>query len=100
MGEEDRVWSRADLIDELADISYKMTEVEKQIKSAMEAMGSVVKEQMEGTMPMSSALVELIMIDLRKTINDLERLKTELQKEYKELALEGEKNDPLFWCTR
>lgn len=100
MSEEDRIWSTPDLLDELADISYKMTEVEKQITSAMEAMGSVVKEQMEGAMPMSSALVELIMIDLRKTINDLERLKDELRKEYDELSIAGEKNDPLFWCSR
>lgn len=100
MSEEEILWSTPDLLNELADLNFKMLEVEKQITSAMESMGTVVREQMEGAMPMSSALVELIMIDLRKTVDDLERLKAELRKEYDELVIEGEKNDPLFWCSR
>lgn len=97
--EEDVVWAAGDLMNELSDISWKMQEIDKQIRSAMDTLTDIVRNQMRGSLR-SFDISEVLINDLHKTIDNLDSFRQALDDEYHELSTIAESVDPLFWCTR
>lgn len=101
VNEEDILWSREDLLNELADICWKIDDLEKQITSAMESMGEVQKEMMNGRFgALECGLADQILSSLRRTIDNLSAAQGLLKIEHEELIAKGLELDPLFLCSR
>ena len=86
---------------ELADICWKIDDLEKQIKSAMESMGDIQKEMMSGMFgALECGLADQILSSLRRTIDNLSAAQNLLRIEHQELMAKGLEIDPLFLCSR